>query len=312
MMDSRFIKEMKLVVDQHFRIKDLNDFLRVCIDEKVLEQSSWGETTLQLHYMLGGNSPYIYQLSAFTELLILALDIIDDLTDQDNLHKPWMKVPHTIALNASVAILIAALAEISKLKEQHSDLPLPLTGEINTFLTMAANGQHEDILNQTIETEEDYLRLIQTKSAPLLAISCYMGYSAVEHCEQSTKDKINEMVLHWSIAAQIHNDVNDLVRFDIKNDFWDKKRTFPVLYLLSECSERFPIFQDYYQGRVTREYFLSQKEEVIQHILQSGCVEYCKVVQGLYYNEIERIMSTIPGDPHWKGKFMERAFSVYK
>src|SRR5258708_4405871 len=82
-LDKRVFEEMIGVVDRHFQVAALNDFLKRCIDEKMKVTSIWSEITLCTHFMLGGDSSFIYRIGAFTELIILALDIIDDLVDQD-------------------------------------------------------------------------------------------------------------------------------------------------------------------------------------------------------------------------------------
>lgn len=310
-MDSRVYDEMLRVVDHHFQVAALNDFMKICLEEKKRETHIWSELTICMHFMLTGHSPLIYRLGAYTELIILALDMIDDLTDQDSHLKVWMTYPRSLVLNASIALLVAGLGEISKLKEANLDRCLPLTGEINDLLTLAANGQHRDMHNEAIETEEEYISIILGKSAPLKIFACYMGYACVEHCSKSMIEQINEMAKHLAIVAQIQNDLHDLLQFDVKNDLLHKKRTIPILYLLS-LSAKNSIIKDYYEGIISREEFISNKLEGVEYIRKSGCIEYSKVIQGLYLNLAEGIFNEIPGDAFWKARFYDIAFGIYK
>jgi competence protein ComQ len=311
-LDKRVFEEMIGVVDRHFPVAELNDFLKQCIDEKMKETSIWSEITLCMHFMLGGNSCFIYRIGAITELIMLALDIIDDLADQDSINKFWMKHPQANVLNASIASLVAAIGEVSKLKEQNGEQCLPLSGEINQLLTYAANGQHRDISNSLIETEEDYISIILNKSAPLKILACYMGYACIDHLSESTKEQINEMARNLAIVAQIQNDINDLLLFDVKNDLLDKKRTIPIIYLLSQNPRKHSIIKDYYEGSISREYFLGKKRECIRYIRKSGCIEYSKIIQGLYLNNVETIFNSIPCDLIWKERFRDLAIAPYR
>jgi competence protein ComQ len=312
MLDKRVFEEMIGIVDCHFQVATLNDFLKRCIDEKMKETSLWSEITLSMHFMLGGNCSFIYRIGAITELILLALDIIDDLADQDSDNKLWMKLPHAIVLNASIALLIAAIGEISKLKEQNSQLSLPLSGEINQLLTQAANGQHRDISNSLIATEEDYISIILDKSAPLKILACYMGYACIDHLSESTRELINEMARNLAIVAQIQNDINDLMLFDVKNDLIDKKRTIPIIYLLSQNPSKFTTINDYYEGSISREYLLGKKKACIQYFRKSGCIEYSKIIQGLYLNKAELVFNSVPSDLIWKERFSDLAIAPYR
>ncbi|MEW9698631.1 polyprenyl synthetase family protein [Paenibacillus sp. SI8] len=310
--DVRLMEEMDVVIDCHFHVHEMNSILKAWIQAKMQKKSMWGDITRCIHFMLGGNSSHIHRIVAYTELVILALDIIDDLEDKDNSAMPWMQLPHAITLNAAVALLMAVVGEISKLKESNGDLKLPLVGEVNQLLSFAANGQHQDICSEVIESEEDYIALIFAKSAPLMVFACYMGYSCVDQCELSTKDQINELACNLAVVAQIQNDIKDLISFNVKHDLINKKRTLPILYLLTECSQRYPIFKDYYDGRVSLEPFLEMKEACISFILKSGCVEYSRVIQGLYLNKVEEIFNSIPGTTLWKNKFWEVVIAQYR
>lgn len=310
-LDIQVHDEMIVIIDRSFHNAELNGILKLCITEKLKEAHAWSELTLSMHYMLGGQSPDIYRIGACTELIMLALDIIDDLSDQDSTDKAWMKLPSPIVLNGSVALLVAAIGEIGQLKEQHPNQPLPLVSKINEFLTIAANGQHQDIVNTSIETEEAYLSVILGKSAPLIKLAYYMGYSSVESCNEQIIAQIDGLSDHLAVVAQMQNDLNDLLLFDVKNDLLHKKRTIPIQYLLSYNSSKTSIIRDYYNGVITWKQLVRKKIQGIKFIRKSGCVEYSKVIQGLYLIQAELIFKSIPGNPVWRERFYAHAFAPY-
>lgn len=46
-------------------------------------------------------------------------------------------------------------------------------------------------------------------------------------------------------------------------------------------------------------------------VLESGCVEYSRVIQGLYLHKVEEIFQAITGDTRWKKKFQEMVIAQY-
>jgi competence protein ComQ len=298
------VEEMKRIVDEHFQAEDLKALLHEFLMEKVKEKSIWAKITQYCHLMLGGSSPHIQRIAALTELLILALDIIDDLQDRDNFTKPWMKCPQENTLNAIIAFIFASFSELGKLSDGDRRAPVPLSSEISRLIVHSINGQHKD-LNQKIVTEEDYIAAVQEKSGSLLRFACYMGYSCIEDCDPKTIEVVDDLAGLIGVIAQIDNDVKDVQRYDVKNDLLQKKRTLPILYLLHHSEEDFPIFKQFYDGVVTEREFLEKKMECLQYIVDSGCIEYSRIIQTLYVNRAEQLLASLPTVLPWKDKFRE-------
>ena len=81
-------------------------------------------------------------LASGIELLILAFDIFDDIEDEDNLDKEWMKIDQSISLNAATSLYSISLQVICELKT-NSDFPrLAMKYALN-----AMQGQHNDLEN---------------------------------------------------------------------------------------------------------------------------------------------------------------------
>jgi competence protein ComQ len=107
------------------------------------------------------------------------------------------------------------------------------------------------------------------------------------------------------IVLQIQNDVRDIVRWDLKNDLLQKKRTLPVLFLLAETETGggFRTFRQWYDGQLTRDEFLQQKQACMEYIRESGCIEYAKIIQSMFIDRADELLQALPADPEWKGKF---------
>nr|WP_275983792.1 class 1 isoprenoid biosynthesis enzyme [Paenibacillus hamazuiensis] len=260
--------------------------------------------------MLGGESPFIREIAALTELLILTLDIVDDVQDRDNMEKPWMRCPQEQTINAILAFLMGFMGKLGQLVE-HSPQTVPMIQETARIVSRAIDGQHKDLLGHCVESEQDYIAVVQEKSGSLIRLACYMGGFDAPQSDAAAIRLMNELADCIGIMAQINNDVKDVQRYDLKNDLLHKKRTLPILYMLAHCDGKFPALKLFYEGNMSTEQFLRHKPECLAFVADSGCIEYCRIIQSLYYNRAEELFSKIPGRSPWKEKFRETTFASY-
>ncbi|MDB5054752.1 MAG: Competence protein ComQ [Bacilli bacterium] len=289
------LMEMNHIVDQYCVEQDLNELIKTFIQVKVDENSVWSEITQYAYLMLGGDLPLIQRVAAMTELIILSFDIIDDLQDKDNPIKPWMACHPKFTLNAIFTFLIAFIGEAGLLSKGHLQ-------EIGKLLANSISGQQKD-LNESVRTEADYIEMIQQKSGSLVRFACYMGCSLIDDLDKEVIARIDEMANYMGVIAQMENDLQDILRYDEKSDFLQKKRTLPILYLLNDSAEQFPILQQFYTGKISEAEFLLHKEACIQYIHDSGCIEYTQVIQNLFKERVETLYNSLPTVSPWKEKF---------
>ncbi|NOU98371.1 hypothetical protein GC093_34895 [Paenibacillus sp. LMG 31456] len=309
-MDRYVVEELHRVIDQYIVSDDLNTLIKQFIQEKASEDSIWSRITEYSHRMLGGTFTHIGQVAALSELIVLALDIADDLQDQDNIAKPWMTCPPSYTLNALLAFQTIFMGEMGRLQQSYSGTSNLVEGASH-ILAGAINGQQKD-LNSSITTEADCLAMVREKSGSLIKLACYMGYVFVENCTQETIEQMNELADCIGIMAQIENDMKDVMRFDLKNDLIQKKRTLPIIFLLLHGDEDFPILKQFYEEQLTAEQFLKHKLACLQYISESGCIEYCKIVQSLYFNRAEELYNSMPSCSPWREEFKEITFGTYE
>ncbi len=295
---SEYISEMNRIVEQYVKIEDFNRLVKSFIEDKSSEASIWGDQSLYTHHMFSGVSETIFYRGALTELLLLTLDIVDDLQDRDHFEKAWMKCSQELAINAVLALVFGVLREIYLMNTLSTSSPL---NEVSQLILNSINGQYIDLVN-SVRSEEDYMNMVQKKSSSLIRFAFYMGYVDTE-LPESVITQMNELADCVGVLAQMSNDLKDVLRFDLKNDLLQKKRTFPILFLLNDEEDN--LIKQYYQNQITKEQFLDKKIECIQFIKDSGCVEYTKVVQQLFQNRANQIFESIDGIPSWKEKLRE-------
>lgn len=296
-MNKTLHHDMLSIIDRHFTEPDLNAYLKQFVQDKLNEGLRWSDITRYSHYLLGGNSPHLERSAALSEMMILAIDIVDDLQDKDNPSKSWMQCPPEVALNAICSLLAAFIAEA----------PEGTAAGAGRYLAMSVNGQHKD-LNGSVETEADYMEMIHKKSGSLLRFACHMGIALVPGLSADVVERMDELAECVGVIAQLENDLNDICKLELKSDLICKKRTLPILFLLRDGDVEFPSICRYYDGKLPVEELFQQREELLAYIESSGCIEYTRVVQSLYIDRAEELLVSLPGTGEWKEKFRSITF----
>lgn len=303
-MNQDIKQHMFRIVDDYIYVEDLNELIKSFIADKEQENDNWSKITICTHYMLGGNSPHIHRMAAVTELIILALDIMDDLQDQDNGSKPWMQCPPSIALNAMLALLMGAVGELGQLQVKDRMLV-----EVSKIISRAVNGQQKDVTNSATSAD-DYLLMTQEKSGSLIRFACFMGYSSLE-CANETIEQLQDLADCIGLIHQIQNDMKDIVQLEVKSDVFTKKRTLPILYLLSVDDPVFLPFKSYYEGTNKGDHLWNDKDQYIQLIYDSGCMEYSRIIQSVCLQKAEEIYANLQASSPWKENFKNMTYASF-
>jgi len=120
--------------------------------------------------------------------------------------------------------------------------------EVNTTLAEACRRMTEgEVLQLSLNghlkiSEEDYLRIVEYKTAILISATCRLG-AIVGDMNHSDKDHLAAFGLHLGIAFQVADDTLDYVADGEKlgkslgKDIREGKITLPLLHLLKNCSK---------------------------------------------------------------------------
>lgn len=304
--------ETNRIIDRYFHNAELNGLMKSFIAVRAQEESRWGKIVEYSHRMLGGNSPDLDHAAALAELLMTAIDIIDDLQDRDKPDRAWMTCPEPFTLNAMLGFLAACMGEFALLQERQGPGSRLRVSEVGSLIAAAVNGQQCDVNSSVhIAEEADYFSMVQHKSGSFIRLACYLGYALAEGVSDETVERMNDLAYCYGVVAQMENDVNDLIRFDKGNDLLQKKRTLPILHLLTYSEQEFPPLARFYAGELSEEQFLQHKNDCMQYIADSGCIEYAKVIQALYFDKLTELYEAIPALSPWKERFKETTFARY-
>lgn len=282
-----------------FTAEPLARFSERFIEVKLRESVKFGQLTV-LHYrMFGGAGNEVYKAAAAVELLILASDILDDLQDRDAPDKPWMQAPAAVSMQVAASLL--TLAQQAMLTCTGDDrIRIRLLEMMNKQLLQAANGQMLDLMNQA-DDEQEYLEMVKRKSGALLILACQTGVLLAGH---RWHDGVEEYAMEIGIAAQLKNDVRDILRWDDKSDFLQKKKTLITLFLMESLAEEDLWIKDYYEGRLSKDDIADKRDCFIQACERTGASLYGSVMSRMYYNRFVELLESFQEEGPWKDMFL--------
>ncbi len=282
-------------IEKGFNQAQLREMAVECASYKLANRTLFGNLTV-LHYrMYGGEGEEIWEAAAAVEALVLSLDMIDDLQDGDNDKVPWSAMRGDIALN--IALGFVFLAQHMLLQTNFSpERKHAAAALLNAQSLTTVGGQMTDLLNK-LQTEEEYMEMISGKSASLLVMASQLG--TLLACGE-TKIETTEFALQLGIAAQMKNDILDITNHSGKNDFWNRKRTLPVLMLLDYLEGENHWASDYFEGRLSYEEVKDKSKEFEEALEQSGALAYASVRMRIAYYRCLEIVETLPVETDYK------------
>ncbi|KGX90628.1 polyprenyl synthetase family protein [Pontibacillus marinus] len=299
--DEQIAQFMLSAVERQFSLHDLKQHTFSFIQYKKKEGFSFANLT-KIHYEMFGGEEHsdIYQACAAVEIMILALDIFDDLQDQDALDKPWCDTQQAISMNIATGLLMLSMEMLSNTTFEESRKRDAIQ-YMNQQVLKAVQGQHQD-LQQQIKTEDDYLQMVQNKSGSLMACACLVGVSLVT---PDNHEQVIEYATNFGIAAQIQNDLQDVLRGDTKNDLLYKKLTLPVLKLLEENNDHAQWIRDYYNDLVEKQFIYENKVELLDWIRNSSSIMYVQVLKRVYQRKTIQQIKEIDTNSKMRHKLMQ-------
>ncbi|ASA24761.1 hypothetical protein [Paenibacillus donghaensis] len=103
------------------------------------------------------------------------------------------------------------------------------------------------------------------------------------------------------------NDIRDLVSWENKNDFLNRKKTLPTLYLLQSIPEEQRWVADYFEERLQLQDVMHRKPEIEQLIEQSGTLLYTSVRMRIHYYNYLDLVSKLGLDSQWQEQMLAMA-----
>ena len=289
---------MLQLVNDYFPVKGLTNYMSEFITFKMKGHFPFGQLVILHYHMFDGQSKDIFQAAA-VELIILSLDIFDDLQDQDNFSVPWSKIDQAIVMNIATGFQMLSAKALEQTSFEQNRKVMA-NGYLNTCVLKAINGQHIDLMN-LIESEEDYIHMVREKSGSLMASACLVRTALASEKHHDIVNKYAELI---GIIAQIKNDINDICRWDEKNDLINKRKTLLTLYLLKNKQPQYQFTRDYFSGKLMKGELIKNKVEIQELIEKSGALEYARVIMRLNQLQAIELIDSMGIVQEWKEKLL--------
>ena len=226
----------------------------------------------------GGVTESTYTAASLIELLHTASLINDDVVDESYERRGFFSI--NALWKSKVAVLVGdyLLSKGLLLSLENNEY------ELLRIITRAVQEMSEGELLQIQKskklniTEPEYFKIIQKKTATLIAACCACGAKSAEADEDSVNN-MWEFGLLLGVAFQIKDDLLDIKNKGITgkpsaNDIKEKKLTLPLIYSLgiSESSKRKDILRILDRKHKSN----SNIDFIINYIKECGGIEYAE------------------------------------
>jgi geranylgeranyl pyrophosphate synthase len=186
------------------------------------------------------------RVGAFCALYVCALDLFDDVQDDDLAGKPHADTGPAFAINSAICLLFLGLDELGKAIELETDagIRLGLLRTFNRTSVIAVGAQHRDLLAEDGATSlEDVVARDQGKTSSVgLFLECG---ALLAGCSPKTVTLYRQMGENLASLVQIVDDLRDIYGKDRSPDLESGKLTYPVACLLNlSTADRVSRFQE--------------------------------------------------------------------
>ena len=178
------------------------------------------------------------QVGAFCLLYVLALDLLDDVQDDDLAGTPHADAGAAIAINSAVTLLFLAIDQLHAALAQETGEAsrLAYVELLHRVAMLASVGQHRDLLGSAgALTPEDVLenQLAKTSSVSLLA-ECG---ALLAGCDEATCERYRTIGERMAMFIQVRDDLRDIYGKEASPDLLTGKVTYPIACFLQEADE---------------------------------------------------------------------------
>jgi geranylgeranyl diphosphate synthase type I len=215
----------------------------------------------------------------------LSLVLVDDMLDQDprGVH---LQVGEGVAANLAFALQAAAFHVIEQ-------APVSVEQRVAVYASLArmalTSAFGQDLDAQSLSSEEDYWRVVQTKSATCFGSALYIG-ALLGQESTGVAERLYDLGFLVGENIQIYDDLLDALKSPASPDWKQGRTNLAILYALAaDHPERAQL--ETLRTRVDD----SQALEAAQQILiRCGAISYCVYHIIKRYQAAEQLLNSIP------------------
>ncbi|RYZ06473.1 MAG: hypothetical protein EOO73_15985 [Myxococcales bacterium] len=177
------------------------------------------------------------ELATFCSFYLLALDLLDDVQDEDLSGKPHGAVGTAMAVNDALTLLFLGLSALERTMrlERSPQRRMLYLKIVNRVALTTGRGQHLDLLGaEGARTPDEVLQMQREKTASLaLVCECAALYAGVSDEEREHYRVLGE---NLSLLVQVLDDVRDVYGKPRSPDLETSKMTYPLACFLEHAT----------------------------------------------------------------------------
>jgi geranylgeranyl pyrophosphate synthase len=213
-------------------------------------------------------------LGVFCHFYLLALDLLDDVQDEDLSGKPHAQAGTAMAVNDALTLLFLGLSALERCMqlEKSPARRMQYLKIVNRVALTTGRGQHRDLLgHEGARSPSEVLSMQREKTASLTLIcECAALYSGLTVEEREHYRTLGE---NLSLLVQVLDDVRDVYGKRRSPDLESGKMTYPLACFLERSSdeqrERFSELQASLPGSLAEIRRLFYATGTLRHVAQS-------------------------------------------
>ncbi len=215
---------------------------------------------------VGGQESDAYPVAASIACLQISIILADDLLDDDprGAHKSLGAGPVT---NMALAFQAAAF-RLLELLPTNASLKNKLLDTLAQASLLTSFGQHLDYRN--FASEEDYWKVVETKSTPFYAASLKLG-SIAGGANDSINTGLSQLGGIVGEIIQLEDDLEDALAVPANADWLKGRNNLLILFAKTAPHEG----KDRFESLLTQINDPAALYEAQQILIQSGAVSYC-------------------------------------
>lgn len=230
--------------------------------------------------------------AAMIELLHMASLLHDDVIDKADLRRGR---PSTNALWGNTAAVLLGDFLLSRAfmfaAASKCEGAATLLGQ--TSRTLCIGELKQNMLKGSFDiTEQDYLQLINAKTAALFSCSCQLGAIA-SGTSADQQQILGQFGQQFGMAFQISDDLSDILSSEkqegktLGTDLQQGKFTLPMIHWINQNS-------DQKQARIQQVKTLKDPAQLIQHMRLNGSIDYATEQVTGRIQQAKALLSTFP------------------
>lgn len=238
---------------------------------------------------VGGEESAAVAGAAAVACMQLGLVLVDDMLDEDP-RGVYVKLGHAAIANLAWAFQAAAFRLVEEAPVE-VERRAAISACLARMALTSAFGQNLDV--QNLSGEDDYWRVVQTKSSPFFGASLYIG-ALLGQASSEVAERLCDLGYLVGEVIQIYDDLVDSLQSPAGPDWKQGRNNLAILYALTaDHPDRAQL------ESLISEIDDSQVLEIAQQILiRSGAISYCVYHITQRYRAARQLLDSIPlADP---------------